>query len=201
MLLRWEIIAVFAVSLGASGVYAFVSLIGSLTARHALSSQSVTLNGSQAPGPPAARPVPAAGLARVRRRAGDPRVLPARPLRRRREVDRHRPLAAAARLPARRRPGRADRRQRPRPVLHRVQVRHRAERRRGERARHLVALPGPVAVRAAERPARRGPGHRLPADPAAQARGPPGVRDLDQRDAARLVPPRTRASAASSATR
>ncbi len=52
MLLRWEIVAVFAVSLGASGVYAFVSLIGSLTARHSLSSQSVTLNGSQAPGRP-----------------------------------------------------------------------------------------------------------------------------------------------------
>jgi membrane protease YdiL (CAAX protease family) len=40
------------VSLGASGVYAFVSYIGSLTARQALSSQSVTLNGSQAPGRP-----------------------------------------------------------------------------------------------------------------------------------------------------
>jgi len=52
VLLRWEIIAVFAVSLGASGLYAFVSLIGSLTARHALSSQSVTLNGSAAPGRP-----------------------------------------------------------------------------------------------------------------------------------------------------
>ena len=33
VLLRWEIIAVFAVSLGASGLYAFISLIGSLTAR------------------------------------------------------------------------------------------------------------------------------------------------------------------------
>jgi membrane protease YdiL (CAAX protease family) len=52
VLLRWEIIAVFAVSLGASGVYAFVSLIGSLTAQHSLASQSVTLNGSQAPGRP-----------------------------------------------------------------------------------------------------------------------------------------------------
>ena len=52
MLLRWEIVSVFAVSLGASGVYAFVSLIGSLTARHSLASQSVTLNGSQAPGRP-----------------------------------------------------------------------------------------------------------------------------------------------------
>jgi membrane protease YdiL (CAAX protease family) len=52
VLLRWEIVAVFAVSLGASGVYAFVSLIGSLTAQHSLGSQSVTLNGSQAPGRP-----------------------------------------------------------------------------------------------------------------------------------------------------
>jgi membrane protease YdiL (CAAX protease family) len=51
-LLRWEIIAVFAVSLGASGVYAFVSLIGSLTAHQALSSQHSVLNGSQAPGRP-----------------------------------------------------------------------------------------------------------------------------------------------------
>ncbi len=39
-------------SLGASGVGAFVSLIGSLTAHHSLASQSVTLNGSQAPGRP-----------------------------------------------------------------------------------------------------------------------------------------------------
>jgi membrane protease YdiL (CAAX protease family) len=52
VLLRWEIIALFAVSLGASGVSAFVSLIGSLTAQHSLASQSVTLNGSQAPGRP-----------------------------------------------------------------------------------------------------------------------------------------------------
>lgn len=52
VLLRWEIVSVFAVSLGASGVSAFVSLVGSLTARHSLASQSVTLNGSQAPGRP-----------------------------------------------------------------------------------------------------------------------------------------------------
>lgn len=44
--------AVFAVSLGASGVYAFVSFIGSLTARQALASQHTVLNGSQAPGRP-----------------------------------------------------------------------------------------------------------------------------------------------------
>ena len=39
-------------SLGASGVYALVSFIGSLTAHQALSSQSAVLNGSRAPGRP-----------------------------------------------------------------------------------------------------------------------------------------------------
>lgn len=48
----WEIASVFAVSLGASGVYAFVSYIGSLTARQSLSSQQVVINGSHAPGRP-----------------------------------------------------------------------------------------------------------------------------------------------------
>jgi membrane protease YdiL (CAAX protease family) len=48
----WEITAVFAVSLGASGVYALVSYIGSLTARQSLHAQQVILNGSQAPGRP-----------------------------------------------------------------------------------------------------------------------------------------------------
>ncbi len=51
-LLWWEIIAVFAVSLGASAVRAIVSLIGSLTEREALSAQHVVMNGSQAPGRP-----------------------------------------------------------------------------------------------------------------------------------------------------
>ena len=44
--------SVFAVSLGASGVYAFVSYIGSLTAHQSLSSQQVILNGNPAPGRP-----------------------------------------------------------------------------------------------------------------------------------------------------
>jgi membrane protease YdiL (CAAX protease family) len=48
----WEIAAVFAVSLGASGVYALVSFIGSLTAQQSLGAQHVVLNGSQAPGRP-----------------------------------------------------------------------------------------------------------------------------------------------------
>ena len=39
-------------SLGASGVYAFVSFIGSLTARQSLSSQHAVINGTQAPGRP-----------------------------------------------------------------------------------------------------------------------------------------------------
>src|ERR1700749_1061034 len=51
-LLWWEIIAVFAVSLGGSGLYAFVDLIGSLTATKSLGKQTATLNGSLAPGPP-----------------------------------------------------------------------------------------------------------------------------------------------------
>jgi membrane protease YdiL (CAAX protease family) len=52
VLLRWEIVAVFSVSLGASGVNALISLIGSLTARQSLGSQSVILNGSPTPGRP-----------------------------------------------------------------------------------------------------------------------------------------------------
>jgi len=48
----WEIVAVFAVSLGASGIYALADLIGSLTAKQSLSSQTATLNGSLAPGRP-----------------------------------------------------------------------------------------------------------------------------------------------------
>jgi membrane protease YdiL (CAAX protease family) len=51
-LLRWEIVVVFAVSLGASGIYALVSFIGSLTAQQSLGKQHATLNGSLAPGRP-----------------------------------------------------------------------------------------------------------------------------------------------------
>jgi membrane protease YdiL (CAAX protease family) len=51
-LLRWEIVTVFAVSLGASGLYALVSFIGSLTAQQSLSKQTAVLNGSLAPGRP-----------------------------------------------------------------------------------------------------------------------------------------------------
>ena len=51
-LLRLEIVCVFAVSLGASGLYALVSFIGSLTARQSLGKQTATLNGSLAPGRP-----------------------------------------------------------------------------------------------------------------------------------------------------
>jgi len=51
-LLWWEIIAVFAVSLGGSGLYALIQLIGSLTAAKSLGKQSAVLNGSLAPGRP-----------------------------------------------------------------------------------------------------------------------------------------------------
>jgi len=51
-LLRWEIVCVFAVSLGASGVYALVQYIGSLTAQQALSKQAVVVHGTLAPGRP-----------------------------------------------------------------------------------------------------------------------------------------------------
>jgi len=49
---RWEIVAVFAVSLGASGLYALFSFIGSVTAKRSLGKQTATLNGSLAPGRP-----------------------------------------------------------------------------------------------------------------------------------------------------
>jgi membrane protease YdiL (CAAX protease family) len=49
---RWEIVTVFAVSLGASGVYALVQYIGSLTASQALSKQAVIVHGTLAPGRP-----------------------------------------------------------------------------------------------------------------------------------------------------
>jgi membrane protease YdiL (CAAX protease family) len=51
-LLIWEIIALFAVSLGASAVRSVVSLIGSLTEPESLAAQHVVINGSQAPGRP-----------------------------------------------------------------------------------------------------------------------------------------------------
>jgi len=51
-MLGWEIIVVFAVSLGGSALFAIINLIGSLTAPKALSSQQAVLVGSMAPGRP-----------------------------------------------------------------------------------------------------------------------------------------------------
>jgi membrane protease YdiL (CAAX protease family) len=45
--LRWEIVIVLGLSLGASAVYSVVSIISRLTAEVALSDQSATINGSQ----------------------------------------------------------------------------------------------------------------------------------------------------------
>jgi membrane protease YdiL (CAAX protease family) len=51
-LLGWEIVVVFAVSLGGSALLAIISLIGSLTASKALHRQEALLVGSLAPGRP-----------------------------------------------------------------------------------------------------------------------------------------------------
>ena len=47
--LRWEVIAVLGVSLGASGLNALLILVGSLLAKQSLSSQQALLVGSLAP--------------------------------------------------------------------------------------------------------------------------------------------------------
>jgi hypothetical protein len=47
-MLRWEIFTVFALSLGASGLNALLSLIGSLLSRQALGSQQALLVGTLA---------------------------------------------------------------------------------------------------------------------------------------------------------
>ena len=51
-MLGWEIIVVFAVSLGASALFAVINLIGALTAPQKLASQQAVLVGSMAPGRP-----------------------------------------------------------------------------------------------------------------------------------------------------
>ena len=51
-LLWWEIVALFGVSLGMSGVRSLLSLVGSLTESAPLGAQHVVMNGSQAPGRP-----------------------------------------------------------------------------------------------------------------------------------------------------
>jgi len=51
-LLGWEIAVVFAVSLGASALFAVIQLIGSLTARKSLAQQQALVVGSFAPGRP-----------------------------------------------------------------------------------------------------------------------------------------------------
>lgn len=51
-LLGWEILVVFAVSLGGSALIAVIQLVGSLTARKSLSRQHALLVGSLAPGRP-----------------------------------------------------------------------------------------------------------------------------------------------------
>lgn len=50
--LKREVVLVFAVSLGRSGVYAFISFTAALTSSRSLASQTATLNTSYAPGRP-----------------------------------------------------------------------------------------------------------------------------------------------------
>lgn len=52
VMLRSEVVLVFALSLGASAVYAIVALVANLTAPGGLASATATLNTSQAPGRP-----------------------------------------------------------------------------------------------------------------------------------------------------
>src|SRR5262245_66318304 len=51
-MLGWEVVVVFAVSLGANSLFAVINLIGSLTAPKALRQQQALLVGSMAPGRP-----------------------------------------------------------------------------------------------------------------------------------------------------
>src|SRR6201989_2941381 len=202
---RWEIVAVLAVSLGASALYALLSFIGSLTAKQSLSHQTATLNGSLAPGRPlldlfmqllnitlslapvflvfyllarsGERPSSIGVDARAPGPGGGGAVFERR----------GRPRAGPGPGP-RGRAGRGHRRRRPGPVPDRVPRRRRAERRGGEPARHLVADPGAAAVRAAERHLRRSHHDRLPAEQAGPARRQARPGDRAQRGNPRLVP-------------
>src|SRR5262245_66185481 len=51
-MLGWEVVVVFAVSLGANSLFAAINLVGSLTAPKALRQQQALLVGSMAPGRP-----------------------------------------------------------------------------------------------------------------------------------------------------
>ena len=77
-LIRWEIFVVFAVSLGGSGLYALVSLIGSLTASQVAEQAAGGAQRLARPGPPDARPFPAPDQHRPHPGPGCAGVLPAR---------------------------------------------------------------------------------------------------------------------------
>src|ERR1035441_6768107 len=194
---RWEIVAVFAVSLGASGLYALVQFIGSLTAQQSLSKQTATLNGSLAPSRPlldlflqllnitlSLAPVLLVFylLARAGERPSSIGVDARQPGRY------GLPLAGPGPGPGRA-AGRGDRRQRPCALPDRVPPRRRAERRRREPAGRLVADPCPAALRLPERGPGRDRRRRLPAQQAGQARRPAVPGDRRQRGDQGFLPP------------
>lgn len=105
----WEIITVFAVSLGINTLHATISFIGSLTEREALSVQHAVLNSSRAPGRPWLDPFPAACQHHQRRRAGGAGLVPASQERRAALLDRDRRHTTRPRPAPRRGTGRRDR--------------------------------------------------------------------------------------------
>ena len=189
-LLVWEIVIVFALSLGGSALFA----------DHR---PDRVADGQQGPrqaagpdrrlsraGPPVAGPRPATGQPADRARSRRARLLPAGPgghdpVRR----DRPRRPGARPRPGQGRHPGRGHRRLRPRPLHRRVQARAGPQRGPGEPARRLVAHPGADPAGRPGWPPRRGPGHRLPAPPPGPAGHVTGQGDRGERRGARLLPP------------
>ena len=139
-MIRWEIFAVFAVSLGASGLNALLNLIGSLLAPQSLSSQQALLVGPLAANDWLDLALQLAGIAE----ALAPVVLVFYLLARSGEgpadigLDASQPGRDIA---ARRGAGRGDRRGRPGPLPDRVPSRDQPERGPGVAARGLVADP------------------------------------------------------------
>src|ERR1017187_5400903 len=171
-LIRWEIFAVFAVSLGASALNAVLRLAAALIASRPLAGQQALLVGSLAANHWLDLVLQLAGIAEtlapvalvlyLMARSGEPPALIG--------------LDASQ-------PGRAG------SVPDRLPPRPEPDRRARGAARRLVADPGAAAQRRAERPARRDPDDRLPAAPAGPARLVTSQGDRAQRLAARVLSP------------
>ena len=187
-MIRWEIFAVFAVSLGASALNALLSLIGSLLAPAPLSGQEALLVGSQAQNHWLDLTLQLASVAEglapvvlvfylLARNDESPSLL---------GIDASQPGKDAARGAALAAviggigPG---------PVLRGFPSARRLECGARTIAVRLVARSCSCAFRVRERHAGRDAGARLSADPARSAWRQAGEGDLDQRRAARFLPP------------